>query len=357
MNPYITNSLLPFIVSAGVATLVLVYFTPVAREIGLVDHPTERKRHEQDIPLIGGIGIVLSFYLSLLLAPFGLGEFRYILFGMGILFIIGVLDDHQDISAGIKFGVQVLAASIFVAGGTVVTGIGDIFNWADGNLQGLGQLSTVLTVVAIVGLVNAFNFIDGHDGLSGSMLLVTMLVIAYLCGINEIWKNQYIVLLFLTSVLVFLVFNWPGLVSQRRQVFLGDAGSMMLGMILAYMLIDLSERPVPVLKSTSAPWLVGLPLIDMISVIVFRLTQKQSITKPDRRHIHHLLVDLGFSKTQNLITLVGVHCLFVGVGLVGTIFQIPDWVLFWSMFPMAIVYCFICRRLAYKIKSRVPISR
>ena len=348
MNPYITNSLLPFIVSAGVAALVLAYFAPVAREIGLVDHPTARKRHEQAIPLIGGIGIVLSFYLSLLLVPFGLGQYRYILFGMGILFIIGVLDDHQDISAGIKFGVQVLAASIFVAGGTVVTGIGDIFNWADGNLQGLGQLSTVLTVVAIVGLINAFNFIDGQDGLAGSMLAITMLVIAYLCGTNELWKHQYFVLLFLTSVLVFLVFNWPGLVGRRRQVFLGDAGSMMLGMFLAYMLIDLSERPVPVLKTTSVPWLVGLPLIDMISVIVFRLIQKRSPARPDRRHIHHLLVDLGFGKKRILIVLVGIHCLFVGVGLLGTIFTISDWILFWSMFPMAIVYVFVCRRLVHK---------
>ena len=104
MNPFIDASVLPFIVVAGLSAILFYFVAPIARNIGLVDYPNERKKHELAIPLIGGVCISISFYLSLLLVPFGLGSYRYILFGMGILFIVGVLDDHQDIPATVKFG-------------------------------------------------------------------------------------------------------------------------------------------------------------------------------------------------------------------------------------------------------------
>ena len=346
MNPFIATSVFPFIMVAGISAILFYFVAPIARNIGLVDRPNERKKHELAIPLIGGVGIAISFYLSLLLVPFGLGSYRYILFCMGVLFIVGVLDDHQDISAKIKFGVQILAAAIIVADGTVVTAVGDIFSWNGGNSLSLGPLAKPLTVVAIVGLVNAFNFIDGHDGLAGSLFGVSALVVVYLCGTNGLWRHQYFLLLFLVGILVFLIYNWPSILGKSRQVFLGDAGSMMLGLILAYMLIELSDRSVPAVKTTAAPWIVGIPLVDMVAVIALRLKNKISPTVPDRRHIHHLLVDLGMSKTRILAILVIVQFVFVGVGWFGTTRQVPDWIMFWSMFPVMAAYLLVYRQLA-----------
>ena len=174
MNPYIFTTILPFVVAGIVAAVLVQYLIPIARDIGLVDRPDQRKRHEKEVPLIGGITILIGFYLSLFLVPFGLGPFRYLLFAIALLVVVGVLDDHQDIPPLIKFGIQIVAAIILIADDTVVTAIGDVLNWQDGNLQGLGYLAKPLTIVAIVGLINAYNFIDGHDGLSASMLLLSL---------------------------------------------------------------------------------------------------------------------------------------------------------------------------------------
>lgn len=301
MNPYIFTTILPFVVAGIVAAVLVQYLIPIARDIGLVDRPDQRKRHEKEVPLIGGITILIGFYLSLFLVPFGLGPFRYLLFAIALLVVVGVLDDHQDIPPLIKFGIQIVAAIILIADDTVVTAIGDVLNWQDGNLQGLGYLAKPLTIVAIVGLINAYNFIDGHDGLSASMLLLSLSAVVYVCGLSDEWKMQYFLLLYLFSVIVFLIFNLPLALVKTRQIFLGDAGSMMFGMILIYALIELAERPVPVLRATCAPWIVGLPLLDMLAVILNRLRRRRSPTSPDRSHIHHVLTDLGLSKGRALI--------------------------------------------------------
>ncbi|MDP6772606.1 MAG: MraY family glycosyltransferase, partial [Anaerolineales bacterium] len=172
------------------------------------------------------------------------------MFAIALLVVVGVLDDHQDIPPLIKFGIQIVAAIILIADDTVVTAIGDVLNWQDGNLQGLGYLAKPLTIVAIVGLINAYNFIDGHDGLSASMLLLSLSAVVYVCGLSDEWKMQYFLLLYLFSVMVFLIFNLPLALVKTRQIFLGDAGSMMFGVILIYALIELAERPVPVLRAT-----------------------------------------------------------------------------------------------------------
>ena len=348
MNPYVLTTILPFVL-AGILVAVLVqYLSPIARDIGLVDRPNERKQHEKEIPLVGGITILTGFYLSLFLVPFGLGPFRYLLFAIALLVIVGVFDDHQDISPLIKFGMQIVAALILIADGAVVTAVGDVFNWQDGNLQGLGYLSKPLTILAIVGLINAYNFIDGHDGLSASMLLLSLLVLVYICGINDEWKMQYFLLLYLFSVMVFLLFNLPFSLVKSRQIFLGDAGSMMFGLIMIYVLIDLAERPVPALKATCAPWIVGLPLLDMLAVIFKRLRRRRSPTSPDRSHIHHILTDLGLSKGRVLIVLIFTQTILVAIGLFGMKLSIPDWLMFWSMLPVMMVYILVVNYLSNK---------
>ena len=99
---------------------------------------------------------------------------------------------------------------------------------------------------------------------------------------------------------VFLCFNISWIAGESRQIFLGDSGSMLLGLMLVYSLIVLSEAEVPTLKSTAAPWLLGLPLLDMCAVIILRLARRVSLISADRRHIHHLLTKSNYSKNQTL---------------------------------------------------------
>jgi UDP-GlcNAc:undecaprenyl-phosphate GlcNAc-1-phosphate transferase len=349
MNSQYFGEFMPFLVAGLVCAILLKYLEPIARDIGLVDRPTERKRHKEETPLTGGIAITVGFYISLFIVPFGLGPFRSPLLAITLLMIIGVLDDHQDVRPLIKFGIQILAAIIIVGDGYVLVAIGDIFRWDDGNMQGLGRLAIPMTVVAIVGVINAYNFIDGHDGLSASLLLISLVALVYICSLYGVWKLQYMLLLFGMPVLVFLLFNWPFQIFNRPTIFLGDAGSMVFGFFLVFILLSLIERPVQVLKVTSCPWVIGLPVIDMVAVVARRLLNKSSPIKPDRTHIHHILTELGMTKKMVLATLIILHMTFVLIGISGTMLDIPDWIMFWSMFPAAICYYFGVSHLLRKV--------
>jgi UDP-GlcNAc:undecaprenyl-phosphate GlcNAc-1-phosphate transferase len=176
--------------------------------------------------------------------------------------------------------------------------------------------------------------IDGHDGLAASMFIITAGTLLLLSGLSGAWKIQYLLGLFCISVCIFLYFNLTWMVGQSRQIFLGDAGSMLLGLVLVYSVIILSETEVPIIKRTAAPWILGLPLMDMCAVVILRIVRRVSVINADRRHIHHLLSEKGFSKKSLLLILISFQVFLCTVGLIGTIWNFPDWVLFWFLFPV-----------------------
>jgi len=339
LNPYIAVESLPFFVVTILSFILMYHLASVGRRIGLVDRPDGRKRHDDSVPLVGGISIAIAVFLSAMLAPFGLSEFRYLFFCLGVLIVVGVLDDAQDISPGVKFLAQFGVATILVIwDGSIVANIGDIFSWNDGNRQGLGRLTYPLTIVAIVGVINAFNMVDGHDGVASTIFLITAGSLLLLCNFNDSWKYQYILAIFFCSVAVHLLFNIGIVGGKSHQIFLGDAGSMFLGLVVVYMLINLSKGDIPVVKTASAPWLIGIPLLDMFSVIILRIVQNKSPFRADRQHIHHFLTGKGFSKSRILATLVTAHFGFCAIGVVGTRLDVPDWQLFWTMFVVYAMY-------------------
>ena len=347
MNPYLTSTFLPVVVAIGITCYLLIQLVPVARKMGLVDKPTDRKIHEAEVPVVGGIAIFLAILFSLLLVPFGLDEYRIVIFGAGLLMVVGVLDDHQDISAKSKFVVQVFVAVMLVYGNdTFVTSIGDILNWQDGNQQGLSWLARPLTVIAIVGVINAFNMIDGHDGLAAGVFLLMTATLIVLCGFNENWKYQYLLVLFFVSTLVFFFFNTGWFLGRDRQSFLGDSGSMLLGFVLAYTMIVLSGDEMQTIRKTCVPWVLGLPLFDMATVLVTRIFVKVSLIGADRRHIHHLLINNGYTGGKVLLILIVIQALFCAVAIVGTILDLADWLMFWSLIPTLLCYAYFRFRFA-----------
>ena len=347
MNPYLTESQLPYLVVCGLAVFFLYQLGLAARKLNLVDKPNVRKFQEVPIPVVGGLSIFLAASFSFLLLPFGLGEFRYLLFSLGLLIVIGVLDDHSDVSPHAKVTIQLVVAVILVAiDQTIVTNIGDIFGWNDGNKLGLAWLAYPLTVIAIVGTINAFNMIDGHDGLAGMVFLLTIGSLMLLCQIGGSWKYQYFLGIYFLATTMFLCFNLRWIVDIKRQVFLGDAGSMLLGLLVVYFLITMSEDELILLETTSAPWLLGLPLFDMLSVIALRLMSRASLIQADRKHMHHLLFEKGFTKFQVLGILVLIHTLLCSVGILGTLFLLPDAWMFWSFILATLIYIAAHYRLA-----------
>ena len=345
---FISDMWLPLLISAGLAAFLMNYLNPIAHQIGLVDQPDTRKRHSIPIPLIGGIAIIVSIMFALPLLPFGLGRFRLFLLGLGILAIVGVLDDHQDLSARVKFIFQLVVASMLVLGDElVVVSIGDIFSWNNGNELGLGPLAVPLSIFAVIGIINAFNMIDGHDGLASSLFLVSIIAVIILTITGSGGKYVYLCSIFVVVVSVFLVFNLSEIVGEKRQIFLGDAGSMCLGLILVYVLIDLSQRQMPVLRTATAVWAMGIPVLDLVSVVIMRIQKKRSPLKADRQHIHHVLLHMGLTKIEVLITLVCLQVLFCTVAIVANVTPyISDWMLFWGMFPVLGAYYWVAHRCA-----------
>lgn len=289
--------------SLAVSVVFSLLFTPLARRLGLVDKPGGRKTHTGNIPLLGGVVIFTTFcavsaYLSTLNVA--------LISAMGLLLALGLYDDRYDLPAIYKLLGQIGAAFIVVV-------VGDVHLVSLGSLPGgrellLGIWGYPLTLIAIVGLINALNMSDGIDGLAAGLTLLALAHLVMAMRLIGQPLSEPVLLelvLFGSAVLGFLLLNM-GLV-KKRKVFLGDTGSMILGLFLAYHLILASQREpiVDTLPTSLVPWMVALPVIDTLTLIYRRMRQGLSPMAPDRLHLHHLLMDTGLSARVTLIIMLG----------------------------------------------------
>ncbi len=330
--------------AGGLCVFLLYLLGPIAQRVGLVDRPSGRKQQLRPVALIGGIAIVVSFFLATLLMPISLTEYRVLYFCIVLLFVTGIVDDLRELPPAEKFVMQLIVALALVfLDEQLVRFVGDILDQSGPNEYeplGLDILAIPLTVFAMLGVINAFNLIDGLDGLCGGITLIALAALMGLAFHHGGAVTEFKLLgIVLVTVAAFLIFNLS-IVGATRQVYLGDAGSMVIGLILVYFLINLSQRGIPVvesgvpiIKSNSAPWLIALPLMDTVNVMLHRLRSGRSPLKPDRTHIHHLLLDVGIHRYAVLAILLGLQLFCTAIGVLGTHLSWPDWVLFWSMFP------------------------
>lgn len=341
--------LIIYSVIAFIITLIVIfYLSPIAQNINLVDQPDLRKQHENNVPLIGGIAMVISLTLTLLFFLPSFGNYRILYICICLVVITGILDDHRDISARVKFVVQVISALLLVLLDEVaIHSLGEVFFVP--RPYGLGVFAIPFTVLAIVGVINAFNMIDGHDGVAGLTAVIGFSSLALLVYLNNGHFHLLLLVLMISVILAFILFNLSFIVGRQNQVFMGDAGSMLIGLVMVYLLIDLSTDGSRVLKTTSAAWIIGLPLLDMMSVFILRIASRKSPLSADRAHIHHFLLRLGLGKYSVLLVLISAQAVFSTIGVLGTVYNWQDGLLFWSMFVVLIVYLFVNRMVHRKI--------
>ena len=320
--------LISIIACASTTALVMKLLAPIAVQIALTDRPNARKEHISNVPLVGGLSIVIGFFVGIIFVPSPMGEFRLLFFGIVALIIVGMLDDHQDIKAGWKFLAQLAVASALVWHDDLqISHIGKI--WGESN-QGLGPLAVPLTVLAIVGAVNCVNMIDGHDGAAASLSIATLTAIALLVYRGGVESVSMIIWVFVTALSIFLVFNFQDSSGRVPKVFLGDAGSMVIGLFIAYFLVRFGGDSSPqLIKPVSAVWLIGVPLLDMLSVMIIRLMRGRNIMTAERSHIHHILLKRGLSKSAVFGIILGLQVVFVTVGITINFTQIPEPWFFW----------------------------
>ena len=295
--------------AACISALAIAILYRFAESWGLVDRPDERKHHVGQIPLIGGLAAFIGVLAGAVVdgqAPLFTSA---LLATAAVLAVVGALDDRFDLSVRTRLLVQTGAVLTMVAvTGVHIHTLGHLF----GKEFELGVFGIPLTVVAVIGLLNAFNMMDGIDGLAGTLALVSIGAIIMYQGQPQ-WPGVIVLVLLAGALVPYLAVNL-GLVGKK--IFLGDAGSMVVGYLLAWTLIHLSQStPNNELSTIDVLWCVALPVLDTLAVMVRRIREGKSPFKPDRGHIHHMMLRAGLGPRTTLVALVMLAILFALTGM------------------------------------------
>jgi UDP-GlcNAc:undecaprenyl-phosphate GlcNAc-1-phosphate transferase len=342
----------------------ILWLSPVARAVGLVDIPTARKAHKGEVPLIGGLSIFIAVFAAMVisdifrpedLVPENFGAFY--LAGM-LLVIAGMVDDFVDLSPLKKLTVQVLATVTMILGAQIVlSDLGALGN--GGEMLALGFLAVPFTIFATVGVVNAVNMSDGLDGLAGTLSLVSLLgfmVATTVFGNGE--DNRHLAIL-AAAVIGFLLFNYrlPG--RSSAFVFLGDSGSMFLGFALAWFAIKFSQGEGRIIAPSAALWFLVVPLFDAVSMTTRRILNRKPPFGADREHLHHIFLLAGFTVSETVAIMAAFAVVGVCVGIAGTYFNVPDYIMVSAFLVCGLLYLWmimhswsVMRFLRYSICRR-----
>lgn len=304
----------------GLAFVSAFLFTPlvikIAPRVGAIDRPNYRKVHTRTMPRMGGLAIYLAFVITVIFTQIIDRRLGGLLAGSTLIILLGLADDIWNLAPRWKLLGQILAALVLVAFGTQVNFVTNPFS---GGVITLGILAVPLTVLWIVGVTNAVNLIDGLDGLAAgvsAVAAITLAVVGWRSGEMDVavWA-----LILAFSTLGFLPYNF-----NPARLFMGDSGSMFLGYSLASLsLLSLT-------KSTTAfslviPFIIlGIPILDTMCAIVRRFLGGQPIFQADKEHLHHRLLELGFSHRGTVLIIYAISGIF-GLSALGlTYFARPE---------------------------------
>mgnify|MGYP001276746485 FL=1 len=283
---------------------------PIAIDINLVDIPDDRKQHDGSIPLIGGLSIYFGLMVAIYITQPLPDNLFYLLMTASLVLLIGLLDDLKDLGIWPRILVQIISCVILLLfTDTCITSFGSPFG---SNEIELGKLAIPFTIFAVVGLVNAFNMSDGIDGLAGSLAIVTIIGIILFDAVTKNPPFLGFLLMFSAALLPYLFTN---LISSQK-IFLGDAGSLLIGFILAWILVFLSQGDSRSMVPTSVLWCVAVPVIDTFTVCFQRIRTGKSPLSSDRQHFHHLLLDAGFSPKKALLIILFCASSLLVLGLI-----------------------------------------
>ena len=321
----------------------------LAHKIGLVDKPDQkggRKNHENIIPLIGGLVIVPVFIFlcyiakvpdSILIAPlFG---------GVILLLIIGALDDKFEILPWARFVVQIwVSCFIAIFCQAELTNLGNLFGFGDVEL---GWFGVAFTATCLVLLMNAINMLDGVDGLAGGFIAIAVgwfMFAAWQAGTLAFFAPLFLLLM---PLLAFLCFNARHPWRKKASLFMGDAGSMSLALILGWFAITMAQAETPnqIFSPVVIIWIMTVPIVDTFAVFFTRMRQGRSAFDADRLHLHYRMIDSGLSPAK---TTYIIWCIAIATGAIGYVSNqagVPDFVLLYSWSAIWLGYAF------YRIKN------
>ena len=308
----VTNLIGAFLVSLIISFLLMPIIIGILKKRNLIETRSRRKIHKNNVPSLGGIGIIAGFAIALIiwLTFTGIIAYKYVLAGTGLLFFAGIRDDLIPISPRVKLMVQILAATIVLLSGVMIDSTYGLFG-----VEELGITQKVFfTIGFIIFFTNSFNLIDGLDGLAGTVALIISIFFTVWFYLNGSYYLAIISMAMTGAVIGFLYYNW-----QPAKIFMGDTGALSLGFLFSVLCIFFLNQnniltsewhkfnaPIAVVVSV-----LLIPLFDTIRIIVVRLIKRKSPFKPDKNHTHHVLMRLGLSHRMTAILLGLINIVFI----------------------------------------------
>lgn len=296
-----------------VALLVGAGLTPFLRRLALatdfVDRPGQHKSHQTPTPYLGGVALIAAVLAGILVEG-GMGsQATVIALGAGVLGTVGLIDDHRTVDPAIRLALQLGAAVVPVALGIRVY------------VTGIGPVDAALTMVWIVGITNAFNLLDNMDGLSAGVATAAGGSILWLAVLGGSDATAAAAAALVGACLGFLVHNW-----SPAAIFMGDSGSLFLGFVIAVLAIEVDPALSPPRSFLIPVLLLGLPVLDTVTVTLSRLRRGRSVLKGGKDHLSHRLRALGLSPPGAVAVLVGVEASLGALAVLAGRRVVPLWV-------------------------------
>lgn len=282
--------------------------TPLVRrfafKIGAIDIPKDNRRmHKKPTPRIGGLAIIFGFTVATLCFAQPSRQLYGTLAGAAIIAVMGVIDDCKNLPAKLKFVIQIIAALVVVFAGDIKINVFTNPNFLSDNPYWVlpEWLSVTLTVIWIVFITNAVNFIDGLDGLAAGVSAIMSISLVFISIRVGEYSIAILGIALMGSCFGFLPFNF-----NPAKIFMGDTGSTFLGFMLATLSIQGVFKSYAVISFAVPLLILGLPLFDALFAMIRRILRGQSPMTADRGHLHHRLVDMGFSQKQTVFILYAI---------------------------------------------------
>lgn len=337
-----TFKMIIIFVAIGTTLILSFMLVPIAKKIAFkvdaLDYPNNRKVHIMPTPRLGGIGIIISFYIGIFIV-FGFTQIAVsIIFPSIFVVLAGILDDIFTISPKLKLFLQFMGALAFVSFGNdhIIS-----FFMFEGQPLSLHELSLAITVLWLIGASNAVNLIDGLDGLAGGVSLISSLSLGLLCIL--IGNNTYGIITFIlaASIIGFLKYNF-----YPASIFMGDAGALFLGFILGELAILGALKGATFISFILPILILGIPILDTTWSILRRVLSGKSIMNADKNHLHHRLLNRGFKHRQ---TVLFIYCISAILGVTAILVNTINMIIVVIVVVLIILFLFAQMGLFSKI--------
>jgi len=312
--------MISFLILGLITTFLISYILiPIIRKmaikINLVDKPNARKVHTNSVPLVGGIAIFISSSIALsLMLPFNMDFFSNmnIYFAVTTLLIVGVIDDKFDLRASLKLAIQLVLAHFIIIQGIKIESLQGLF----GVYVMSDWMQYLLTLIVITGVVNAFNLMDGIDGLAAGLAILGFVIYTIIALLTNQYTLALIFISYIGGLLAFLKYN----LSKNQKVFMGDAGSLIMGFILVVAGISMIQTA----QNSSLISIVTLEVVSVLIIPVFdalrvfrkRIKSGKSPFSADKTHLHHLILSAGAKHKSATLSIIAIMALILIIGFV-----------------------------------------